>query len=120
MAALGITTTLTVLVLERARQIHTLMAGGAGRMQIRSMIFWEAVLMVLAAESIGLACGSLLSLLLIYVVNRQSFGWTFIYSIDWNAIMVSFPLILATALLAALPAAQLALSRPSALVLRER
>jgi putative ABC transport system permease protein len=119
-AALGITTTLTVLVLERSRQIHTLIAGGASRMQIRSMIFWEAVLMVLAAESIGLACGSLLSLLLIFVINRQSFGWTFIYGVDWTSLLVSFPMILATALLAALPAAQLTLRRSSALALREK
>jgi putative ABC transport system permease protein len=119
-AALGITTTLTVLVLERSRQIHTLIAGGAARGQIRAMIFWEAILMVTAAEVIGLACGGLLSLLLIFVINRQSFGWTFMVSVDWTSLLVSFPLILATGLLAALPAGQLVFKRTSALVLRER
>ena len=119
-AALGITTTLTVLVLERGRQIHTLIAGGAARGQIRAMIFWEAILMVTAAELIGLACGGLLSLLLIFVINRQSFGWTFMVSVDWTSLLVSFPLILATGLLAALPAVQMVFKRTSALVLRER
>jgi len=119
-AALGITTTLTVLVLERTRQLHTLLAGGAARGQIRAMILWEAILMVLAGECVGLVCGFLLSYLLIFVINRQSFGWTFIYSIDWGSLWASLPLILLTALLASLPAGQLVFSRSPAAVLRER
>jgi putative ABC transport system permease protein len=118
-AALGITTTLTLLVLERSRQIHTLIAGGASPGQIRSMIFWEAVLMVLSGELIGLVCGFILSYLLVFVINRQSFGWTFMYSVDWVSLPASLPLILVTALLAAVPACQLVLRRSSALVLRE-
>jgi putative ABC transport system permease protein len=54
------------------------------------------------------------------VINQQSFGWTFIYSVDWSGIMGSLPLILTTALLAAVPAARLVLSGSSAIVLRER
>ncbi|MEJ2723373.1 MAG: ABC transporter permease, partial [Deltaproteobacteria bacterium] len=100
-AGLGITTTLTVLVLERIQQLNTLSAVGAGTGQIRAMIFWEAVLMVVAGEGIGLVCGFLMSHLLIYVINLQSFGWTFLYRVNWNALVVSLPLILATALLAA-------------------
>lgn len=119
-ATLGITTTLTVLVLERMRLLNTLVAVGAGFAQIRAMIFWEAVLMVAAGEVIGLACGFSLSRLLIFVINRQSFGWTFLYRVDWGSIALALPLILATALLAALPASQLALWSPPALLLRER
>jgi putative ABC transport system permease protein len=119
-ATLGITSTLTVLVLERAHQLHTLMAVGADAGQIRAMILWEAVLMVAAGETLGVACGFVLSWLLIYVINQQSFGWTFIYSVDWSGIMGSLPLILTTALLAAVPAARLVLSGSSAIVLRER
>ena len=54
------------------------------------------------------------------VLNRQSFGWTFIYSVDWSSLALSVPLILATALLAALPASQLAFRTPPAMILRER
>ena len=39
-ASLGITTTLTVLVLERTRQLNTLFAVGGSFGQIRSMICW--------------------------------------------------------------------------------
>ncbi|MBW2051367.1 MAG: ABC transporter permease [Deltaproteobacteria bacterium] len=118
-AGLGITTTLTVLVLERIRQLNTMVAVGASAGQIRSMIFWEAVLMVMAGESLGLICGFFMSYILIYVINRQSFGWTFLYQVDWSALLVSIPLILATALIAALPATLLVLRSSPALVLKE-
>lgn len=118
-AGLGITTTLTVLVLERIHQLNTLLAVGAGEGQIRSMIFWEAVLMVTAGEAVGLVCGFFMSYLLIYVINLESFGWTFLYRVDWKAISLSLPLILATALVAALPAVRLAVKSSPALVLKE-
>jgi putative ABC transport system permease protein len=118
-AGLGITTTLTVLVLERIRQLNTLAAIGAGSGQIRAMIFWEAVLMVTTGEGVGLVCGFLMARLLIDVINLQSFGWTFRYVVDWKALLVSLPLILATALVAALPAVRLVLKSSPALVLKE-
>jgi putative ABC transport system permease protein len=119
-AALGITTTLTVLVLERARQMHTITATGGAPGQIRAMIFWEATLMTLVGEAVGLGCGFVLSHILVFVINRQSFGWTFIYSVDWFALAMSLPLILLTALLSAIPAGQLVFRQSPALLLRER
>lgn len=118
-AALGIATTLTVLVLERSRQLNTIFAVGGSRSQIRRMIVWEASLMVAAGELGGLLCGGLLSLLLVFVINRQSFGWTFIYRVDGTALLASLPLIFGTALLAALPAVRRVFREPPASVLRE-
>lgn len=119
-ATLGIATTLTVLVLERTRQLLTLVAIGASSRQIRTMICWEAILMVFTGEILGLACGFALSALLVYVINRQSFGWTFVYGADWFTITLSLPLILATSLVAAIPAAQNLLRRSPAQLLKER
>lgn len=119
-ATLGMATTLSVLVLERTKQLHTLLACGASRAQVRAMIVWEAVLMVFGGQCMGTMCGFLLSFLLIYVINRQSFGWTFTYGVDWKNLALSVPLILATALLAALPAAQLVFKQSAVQVLRER
>ena len=118
-AALGITTTLTVLVLERSRQLNTLIAVGASFGQIRTMIFWEAAFMVVAGEIAGIACGFLLSYLLVYVINQQSFGWTFLYSVDWQALAMSLPLIILTALAAAIPAIRMVFKEPPASLLRE-
>jgi putative ABC transport system permease protein len=109
-----------VLVLERTRQLNTLLAVGGSRRQIRRMIFTEAAFLVALGEAAGLVCGFLLSYLLIYVINRQSFGWTFIYRVDWAALGFSVPLIVATALAAAVPALRQVFRRPPATLLRER
>ena len=118
-AGLGITATLTVLVLQRIRQLNTLAAIGASPGQIRSMIFWEAVFMVAAGEIMGVICGFFMAHLLIHVINLESFGWTFLYRVDWGALFVSLPLILVAALFAALPAARVVITSSPALVLRE-
>jgi putative ABC transport system permease protein len=81
-ATLGIATTLAIVVLERARQLNIIYALGGAFSQIRAMILWEALLMVLSGEIAGAGCGFCLSYLLIYVINRQSFGWTFIYQLN--------------------------------------
>ena len=119
-AALGIATTLTVLVLERSRQLNTLFAVGASFKQIRTMIFWEAGFMVVIGQLAGTICGFILSYLLVFVVNRQSFGWTFLYDVDWGSLGFSIPLIVITALGAALPAVKMVFRKPPATLLRER
>jgi putative ABC transport system permease protein len=119
-AALGIATTLAVLVLERSRQLNTLLAVGADTGQIRSMIFWEAAFLVVAGECLGLICGFFLSHILVYVINKQSFGWTFLYGVNWHALGMSFPLIIFAALAAALPAIRMVFRESPAMLLRER
>ncbi len=118
-AALGIATILTMRVLERARELNTIYALGGSRGQIRRMILWEALYIVTVGEFLGLLCGFGLSYLLVFVINRQSFGWTFLYGVDWAALALSLPLIVATALLAALPAMRLAVKTSPAALLRE-
>ncbi len=118
-ATLGLATTLTVLVLERTKQLNTLAAVGAAPGQIRAMILWEAFILVTTGEIMGLACGFLLSYLLVHVINYQSFGWSFIYRVDWALLGLSVPLIMGTAFIAAFPAVRLAFGLPPAQLLRE-
>jgi putative ABC transport system permease protein len=49
---------------------------GAAQSQVRRIILFEAGLLGLLANGIGLMLGTLLSLILIFVINKQSFGWT--------------------------------------------
>ncbi len=119
-AALGIAVTMAVLVLQRTRELNTLIAVGAARQQIRRMIWWETVLIVTAGETAGLACGFILSHLLIDVVNLQSFGWTFMYQVDWPMLAMAMPLIFGAALVAVVPAVRLAFRHPPASLLRAR
>jgi putative ABC transport system permease protein len=75
-AMLGAANSLLALVLDRRREIGLIRYLGADAGQVRRMILTEAGLLGLLAGLLGLALGFALSLVLIYVVNKQSFGWT--------------------------------------------
>jgi putative ABC transport system permease protein len=75
-AMLGAANSLLALVLDRRREFGLLRFLGAAPGQIRRMVLIEAAFLGLLADLLGLALGMVLSLLLIYVVNKQSFGWT--------------------------------------------
>jgi len=75
-AMLGAANSLLALVLDRRHELGLLRYLGASPAQIRGMILTEAGFLGLLASIVGLALGFALSLLLIFVVNRQSFGWT--------------------------------------------
>lgn len=75
-AVLGIANTLLTSVLERQRDVATLRAIGASGSQVRRLVLWESFHLGLLGAGLGLAGGFLLSVLLIEVINKQSFGWT--------------------------------------------
>jgi putative ABC transport system permease protein len=75
-AGLGVISTLITLILERRAELAMLSFLGASRAQIRRMIVIEALLIGGVSEIIGAIIGTLMSLVLIYVINVQSFGWT--------------------------------------------
>jgi putative ABC transport system permease protein len=75
-AMLGAANSLLALVLDRRREIGLIRYLGAATGQVRRMILMEAGLLGLLAGSLGLVLGMALSAVLIYVVNKQSFGWT--------------------------------------------
>jgi len=75
-AMLGAANSLLAMVLDRRREFGLLRYLGAAPAQIRRMILLEAGFLGIAANLLGLALGFVLSLVLIYVINKQSFGWT--------------------------------------------
>ncbi len=75
-AVFGIITTFLVLIMERERELALLQALGASRRQILTMVLTESGLASFLSFLLGALCGSLLSLLLIFVINKQAFGWT--------------------------------------------
>ncbi|HUB82222.1 MAG TPA: FtsX-like permease family protein [Bryobacteraceae bacterium] len=75
-AMLGAANSLLALVLDRRRELGLVRFLGGSAKQVRGMILTEAAFLGLLAAILGVALGLALSLLLIYVVNRQSFGWT--------------------------------------------
>ncbi len=75
-AMLGAANSLLAMVLDRRREFGMLRYLGAAPSQIRRMILLEAGFLGVAANVLGLVLGFALSLVLIYVINKQSFGWT--------------------------------------------
>jgi len=75
-AVIGIAGALLALVVDRRREFGVLRFLGASTGQVRKWILVEAGLIGLLANVAGLLLGLALSLILIYVVNKQSFGWT--------------------------------------------
>ena len=47
------------------------------------MVVGEAVVIGAVSQAIGLAVGLALSIVLIYVINVQSFGWTIQFHLPW-------------------------------------
>jgi putative ABC transport system permease protein len=75
-AMLGVANTVLAIVLERRREIGVLRALGTTRRQIGRIVACEAALIGLVGTALGVATGFGVSLILIRVVNVQSFGWT--------------------------------------------
>ena len=108
-AILGVASTLLTLILERSKEIAMLRLIGTDKKQIRKMVVIEAALIGGVSQSIGLVVGILLSLVLIYVINVQSFGWTIQFHLPVLFLVQSSILILlATALSGIYPAARAA------------
>ncbi len=75
-AIMGVGGALLALVIDRRREFGLLSFLGASQGQVRRIILFEAGLLGLLANVAGLILGFWLSLLLIFVINKQSFGWT--------------------------------------------
>ena len=118
-AFIGILSALMALQLERAREFGTLRATGMTQRQLTGLSLLETGLVGASAGILSWPAGLSLSLLLIYVVNRRSFGWT-IQTFFTPGIFVSalFLAILAALLAGIYPAWRLR-KLPIARVLRE-
>lgn len=75
-AVMGIAGALLALVIDRRRELGLLSFLGGSTGQVRKQILVEAGLLGLLANLAGVTLGFALSLILIYVINKQSFGWT--------------------------------------------
>lgn len=74
-AILGVVSTLFALVIERRRDFAVLRYLGLTTGGVRRVVFTQAGVVGALAGVLGVALGIALALLLIFVINRQSFGW---------------------------------------------
>ena len=72
----GLSSSVGALVLARRREFGMLRHLGMRRGQIGAMLATEGGLLAVLGVAVGLALGGAISLVLIHVVNRQSFNWS--------------------------------------------
>ena len=104
----GIAGALVSIVIDRRREFGVLRFLGATGRQIRGLILVEAGLIGILAIAIGLALGIVLSLVLVYVINKQSFGWTIQFHWPVAVLLSSIAIVYAATVLAGLYPARLA------------
>lgn len=104
-AVLGIVNTLVLSVLQRRREFAMLRSLGTTMLHIRRLMVWESGYLGLLGGLLGVLGGILLSVLLIEVINKQSFGWTIQFSLQPMVVGQALALALGAAFIAAyLPA----------------
>jgi putative ABC transport system permease protein len=107
-AVMGVAGALLALVIDRRRELGLLRFLGAASGQIRKLIMIEASLIGLIANLAGIALGFALSLILIYVINKQSFGWTIRFHWPVAVLVGALTVVYAATVLASLHPARVA------------
>ncbi len=118
-AFMGILAALLALQLERARDLALLRATGMTPRQVWGLVLGQTSLMGLTAGVLALPVGLLLAVVLIFVINRRSFGWTLQLAFDAGLFGQALLVSLVAALLAGIYPAFKMSRTPPALALRE-
>jgi len=96
----GLTASFGALVLARRREFGMLRHLGMTRRQIGAMLAIEGVAVSGVGVLTGMALGGVISLVLIHVVNRQSFHWSMDVAVPWVGLGAFALALLALALIA--------------------
>ncbi len=101
-AFLGVLAALMAQGIERGRELALLRMHGATPSQVGALVGAQALLCGLAAGILALPLGVALAELLIRVVNRRSFGWSYDLHLGAGALALTLALALGAAVLAGL------------------
>ena len=113
-AFVGVVSAFMALQLERAREYATLRAMGLTPREVYGLVSIQTGLMGLVAGLLSLPLGLALAAVLIFVINRRSFGWTLQATVPPETLVTAVVLAVVAALLAGLyPAWKMAHARPA-------
>jgi len=100
-AFVGVLSALMAQTLERAREIGVLRALGLTPLEVWKLTTSQTGFMGLVAGVLALPVGSVLALVLIFVINRRSFGWTLELELAPTMFLQALALAVGAAVLAA-------------------
>ena len=118
-AVVAVAAVLFTLVGERRRELATVRSLGGSRSQLMAMVVAEAGLLGVAASAAGTVAGLAVGVILVKVVNLQSFGWSLELVLPWASLAEMAAWVVSACLLAGLPPAVVAARLQPAAVLRE-
>jgi len=101
-AFIGVLSALLSLELERHRELGILRSMGMTARQLWSLILMETGLMGTAAGFLSMPAGYFLAIILVFIINRRSFGWTLQLQFEILPFLEAFLVALGAALLAGL------------------
>ncbi|MEP7207466.1 MAG: FtsX-like permease family protein [Casimicrobiaceae bacterium] len=115
----GLSSAFGALVLARRREFGMLRHLGVLRGQIAAMLASEGLLVSGLGMGVGVGLGWLMSLVLIHVVNRQSFHWGMELAIPWTLLALAVVLVLGLSVLTAVASGRIAMGRDVVRAVRE-
>ncbi|MDZ7625724.1 MAG: FtsX-like permease family protein [Ignavibacteriaceae bacterium] len=99
-AFIGILSSLMSLQLERKRELGILRANGLLPSQLFKIVNLQTLLMGFTAGVLALPLGNILAAILVYIINKRSFGWTMQFEILPSIMIEAMIVSLAAAFLA--------------------
>lgn len=99
-AFIGVLSALMALQIERTRELGVLRANGMTLRQLWRMTLLETGLMGSTAGVLAMPTGLLLAVVLVYIINLRSFGWTIRLTLSWETFAQAMLVAVVSALLA--------------------
>jgi putative ABC transport system permease protein len=115
----GIAASFSAQVLARRREFGLLVHLGLTRAQIVGVVAGEGAAWTAAGALLGLALGLGVSVVLVHVVNPQSFHWTMELLLPWGRLAALFAAVLAAGSVTAALCARAAASQDAVLAVKE-
>lgn len=115
----GISATFSAQAWSRRREFGMLRHLGMTRAEIKKLLSVEGALLGSIGAAIGLALGFAIALVLIFVVNRQSFHWSMELHIPWLVLIILSLVLVTLTALSAIISGRFALSRQAVMAVKE-
>lgn len=115
----GVAATFSAQTLARAKEFGMLRHIGVTRGQILAILATEGGLLTLLGIAVGFVLGASISLILVFIVNPQSFHWTMQLHVPWGSLASVAGVLLVSAAVTALVSGKYAVSGDVVRVVRE-